>query len=258
MPTLHLTNGDAAAARLRAAELSGDVVPWRDVLHDGPVPPDEDERGFRDTRAEFLASRGWTSVTAAAASMAARDQRLSSATGTDEVVLWFEPDLYDQLQLAQLLARIARRPLLARPAVSIVPADCFLGEVLPNRVSMLHTARRSLTRRDLDQGLSAWGAFTASTPDALAAMADRLDEEVVARTYSGCWRSTPGRRTGSRAPNGSCARCWPAGPPRRRTCSRGASWPRAGGGWGIGALRGTWSGCRRGQSRWCRAGTARA
>lgn len=184
MPSLHFTNGDHAAARLRAAELPGDVVPWRDVLHDGPVPPDEDERGFRETRAEFLASRGWTSVTAATAMLTARDAQLAAVSGTDEVVLWFEPDLFDQLQLVQLLARLARRPMLARPAITIVPADCFLGEVLPNRASMLHTARRTLTRRDLDQGHSAWGAFTASTPDALAAMADRLDEEVVARTYS--------------------------------------------------------------------------
>src|SRR3982074_3791733 len=34
---LHVTNGDSAATSLKEA-LSTDVLPWRDVLHVGPVP----------------------------------------------------------------------------------------------------------------------------------------------------------------------------------------------------------------------------
>ncbi|HEY3186281.1 MAG TPA: hypothetical protein VGJ70_02320 [Solirubrobacteraceae bacterium] len=35
--TLHVTNGDAVAPAI-AAVTGRDVLPWRDVLHDGPVP----------------------------------------------------------------------------------------------------------------------------------------------------------------------------------------------------------------------------
>lgn len=51
MLTLHLTNGDAAAAMLARSGLPGDIVSWRDALHDGPVPPDDDAVAFHRERA---------------------------------------------------------------------------------------------------------------------------------------------------------------------------------------------------------------
>ncbi len=35
---LHITNGDATLPELRRTGLTGDLLPWRDVLHEGPVP----------------------------------------------------------------------------------------------------------------------------------------------------------------------------------------------------------------------------
>jgi hypothetical protein len=35
---LHLTNGDCAIPALRATGVDEEILPWREVLHDGPVP----------------------------------------------------------------------------------------------------------------------------------------------------------------------------------------------------------------------------
>ncbi len=35
---LNITNGDSAVELMRKAGISGEYLPWRDVLHDGPVP----------------------------------------------------------------------------------------------------------------------------------------------------------------------------------------------------------------------------
>ena len=35
---LIITNGDSAAACMREARLDGEILPWRDILHEGPVP----------------------------------------------------------------------------------------------------------------------------------------------------------------------------------------------------------------------------
>jgi hypothetical protein len=35
---LHVTNGDSAAGTLRATGVVQRIIPWRDALHDGPVP----------------------------------------------------------------------------------------------------------------------------------------------------------------------------------------------------------------------------
>lgn len=38
MSVLHLTNGDATVPGLRGTGLADAIEPWRDVLHEGPVP----------------------------------------------------------------------------------------------------------------------------------------------------------------------------------------------------------------------------
>lgn len=184
MLTLHLINGDSAASGLARSGLPGDIVSWRDLLHDGPVPADDDLGAFHRVRAEFLASRGWSTLAAAVADFEQRDARLDDVRAGDEVVLWFEPDLYDQLQLIQILARFERRAEHERPRLTIVPADCYLGPMLPEKFAPLYAARRDITPDDLVHGRVAWRAFTARTPDELLEVTNRLDREVTARTYT--------------------------------------------------------------------------
>ncbi len=185
MFVLHVTNGDSAASGLARSGLPGDILSWRDLLHDGPVLPAGDADAFRLARGTFIASLGATENAAdVAGDFAERDARLLSATRDDEIVLWFEPDLYDQLQLIQILAELARVPSADRAAISIVPADCFLGPMHHAKFAPLYHERRRMHEDDLAQGAAAWEAFTSSTPEPLLAIAERLDREVRARTYS--------------------------------------------------------------------------
>lgn len=184
MLTLHLTNGDHAATALARSGLPGDILSWRDLLHDGPVPSDADLPAFRRTRGEFLASRGWQSQSAVIADFTERDARLDSVGGGDELVLWFEPDLYDQLQLLQVLSRLHAKSADARPTITICPADCFLGPLKPEKFAPLYEARRTITMSDLAHAAEAWAAFTADTPDALLAVTERIDRDVRARAYA--------------------------------------------------------------------------
>jgi hypothetical protein len=181
---LHVTNGDFAAQRLLRSGLSGDVLPWRDVLHDGPVPPDRDRAAFCQTRSRFLAENGWTSAESANREFLARDARLDAPTRDDAVILWFEPDLYDQLQLIQVLARLHQREVAQRPEVCIVPADVMLGPLAPEQFAPLFHGRRGIGADDLARGRMVWEAFTAETPDALDALIGRFDREMASRSYA--------------------------------------------------------------------------
>jgi hypothetical protein len=96
-----VTNGDSVAALL-----DGEVLPWRDVLHEGPVPPGLRLAGLRAVRARFVADCGWASFDDVLRDFESRDRALEDA---EEVVLWFERDLYDQLQLIQVLDRLDGR-----------------------------------------------------------------------------------------------------------------------------------------------------
>ena len=80
------------------------MLPWQDVLHEGPVPA-LPRPELLQTRARFLADCGWGRRQALLSSLERRDRQLLEALrGGVEVVLWFEHDLYDQLQLLDVLA----------------------------------------------------------------------------------------------------------------------------------------------------------
>src|SRR5438477_3634973 len=60
-PTLlHVTNGESAGNTLRQTTLGGAVLPWQDVLHEGPVPA-VPRRELVRVRARFLSDCGWGS-----------------------------------------------------------------------------------------------------------------------------------------------------------------------------------------------------
>jgi uncharacterized protein DUF1835 len=112
---LHITNGDSTGDTLRQTTLGGAVLPWRDALHEGQVPTLPRQELLR-TRAGFLAECGWSSRQVLLSSLERRDRQLLEALRDDrQVVLWFEHDLYDQLQLLDVLA-LAHTAQTPRPS----------------------------------------------------------------------------------------------------------------------------------------------
>ncbi len=101
--TLHITNGDSAAGGIRAVDGTGDILPWRDILHDGPVPSGLSLAELSRVRAKFLSSEGFGVSAQIQREFAERDDTIRRFSDFEEVVLWFEWDLYDQLQLIQVL-----------------------------------------------------------------------------------------------------------------------------------------------------------
>jgi hypothetical protein len=93
MQTLHFTNGDSAVAKMRAGGIVGEVIPWRDVLHDGPVPAGLSLGELSKVRAEYIAGEGLGDLERIEREFADRDDMLRRYTDFDEVVLWFEWDL---------------------------------------------------------------------------------------------------------------------------------------------------------------------
>src|SRR5262249_29713264 len=103
---LHVTNGESVASTLRTTPLPGVVLSWDDVLHVGPLAFEPDE--YRRVRAEFLAENGWGERAAIEVELERRDELLDvAADGSNPIVLWFEQDLVDQLQLLQVVARLS-------------------------------------------------------------------------------------------------------------------------------------------------------
>ena len=179
---LHITNGESAGNTLRQTALGGAVLSWQDTLHEGPAPA-LPRRELLRTRARFLADCGWGRLQALLSSFERRDRQLLEALREDlQVVLWFEHDLYDQLQLLDILA-LAQTEERA-PELIVVgsfpgkPSFAGLGELTASELETLWPARGRATPAALEAATGAWAAFRAPEPTALAEWATRDTAEL--------------------------------------------------------------------------------
>jgi hypothetical protein len=175
---LHITNGDAAVPTIRSAGVSGDILPWRDVLHEGPVPAPATLDSLRPLRARFLAREGGGSAVDVARELEERDRRLGGMSADEEVTLWFEHDLYDQLQLAQVLdwcATKRKQPPYNAPRLTLAQSDDYLGLMKPDQARALWAGRRDVTDAQLEAAQRAWGAFSSADPGAIERVLDQVD-----------------------------------------------------------------------------------
>ena len=147
---LHVTNGESAASTLRQTSIEGVVVSWDDALHVGPLafePPES-----RRVRSQFLADQGWGEAAAIESELARRDELLERA---ERVVLWFEPDLFDQLQLLQVLAQVPEGA-----AVELLQTGDYLGGMEEAALEALWPDRIPLDDETVAAGREAWRAVT--------------------------------------------------------------------------------------------------
>ena len=181
---LHVANGSATTNLIEAAGIPGRLSIWADPLYEGPVPGDVDDAELIRVRARFLAGpsegasaverglRGWREV-------------IEDVKSYDELVLWYEHDLFDQLNLIQLLSWMKPR-LPASTIVSLIEIGAFpgrpafkgLGELTPTELAPLLGTRVPITGERYAVATRAWAAFRAATPEAL----DELRHDNTAST----------------------------------------------------------------------------
>jgi hypothetical protein len=166
---LIVTNGASAVQTLERAGIPGEKLPWDDVLHDGPVPSDLDLTALSTVRARFIADCGWGAFEDVRERFRRRDTRLQQTHDEDEVVLWFEHDLYDQLQLLQLLDWFG--PPLRRPTrLSLVCHARFVSLGSDAEVRRDFETRAPVTDAQVALGTEAWAAVRAPTPESVVDM----------------------------------------------------------------------------------------
>lgn len=165
---LHITNGDSAAAGIGEIHPGDTVLPWRDLLHEGPVPEGLPLEELSRLRAEYLSSAGYAPPAEVLAAFRSRDNTLLQLARFDEVALWFEHDLYDQLQLIQVLAWF--HEFTEDANLTLIQADSYLGPMAAAELAPLWERRTPIGGMQLKAAGSAWSAFRASHPTLLGAM----------------------------------------------------------------------------------------
>jgi len=168
---LHVANGTSTTSTIHAAGLPGRSSIWADVLHDGPVPGGLSDDALVEVRARHLA--GAAGVSPDDPTVDLRRWRAAIATGDpfDELVLWYEHDLFDQLNLIQLLSWLAALPGGA-PRTTLISINAFpgrdhfkgLGELTPPELASLFGARQPVGASQFALAQSSWQAFRSPDP----------------------------------------------------------------------------------------------
>ncbi|MFK7939027.1 MAG: hypothetical protein AB8B82_06585 [Roseovarius sp.] len=182
MKILHITNGDGAANIIKATGLLGDVLSWRDPMHHGPFPAGASLEALQSIRAQSLAGPGMD-ASEVERDFKLRDAHLNAAPQYESVVLWFEHDLLDQLQILQLLDwfQTAALPDTTLEMICINhfpgrPEFRGIGELDPAQMASLFDQRAPVTAHMLKLAGEGWQAFCSDDPRHLQAfMTQSLD-----------------------------------------------------------------------------------
>jgi hypothetical protein len=157
------------------------------VYHEGPLRSGERSR-FLDARAEFLSACGWGDVAALRDELEERDAQFTDGLRDGRsVVLWFEHDLYDQLQLVDILA-LAGETGFDPEQLELIEVGAFpgrprfrgLGELSTQQLESLWPRRRAVTDDDTAAAQRAWEAVRRSDPRGVAEL---RDEPPAARPF---------------------------------------------------------------------------
>ncbi len=162
---LHITNGSSVS--LAATGLGGEIVCWVDVLQEGPVPAGLELAELTRLRIAFLTAQ-WPEFPS---TLEQRDAALQRFAEHDEVVLWFEHDLYDQLQLIQILDWFHGRDT-ASTLLSLICIGEFagvepfygLGQLTGEQLATLWPMRHAVTAAEFALAAAAWRAFRSRDP----------------------------------------------------------------------------------------------
>src|SRR6185503_7667307 len=119
-------NCDCSADIARKANLPGEHLAWREALVCGPTPGGLSEDDWRRLRAQHLADEYDLAVHESEQELRRQDEALSKFSEHEEVVLWFEHDLFCQIHLVYLLNWFALRDL-GPTKLSLICIDRFPG-----------------------------------------------------------------------------------------------------------------------------------
>jgi hypothetical protein len=176
---LNITNGDSAAGTLSEAGIAGKIVAWRDVLHEGPVDASLTLTALSKQRARFISERGWGDFAHVSGDFTERDRVIQHLDYFDEVVLWFEDDLYDQLQLIQLLDFFSRGAP-RRKKLTLIQVDGYIPPLPHAELLKLDAARTPVTTAQYALAQKAWKVFGSGDPSGIVRL---LDEDLSALPY---------------------------------------------------------------------------
>lgn len=167
---LHIANGDDIFDRLKVLEIPGEVLIWREMLCEGPTRQDITSPEFKQLRQTFLEENYDISATEYETEFISELIKLKTLNQYDEIILWFEFDLFSHINMLAAISHIVERE--DQVPVYLVCSGWVRGEneLLPlselnQKQFQDHYQRKMLlTQEDLETASLIWEIYCSSNP----------------------------------------------------------------------------------------------
>lgn len=105
---LHITNGDSTTSYLKSLKIKGEFITWREMLCEGKTSHDVGSEDFWKTRFDFL-KKSYKISKKTFIDFTLKEYRLlCQKKHQEEIVLWFEHDLFCQINMIAVLSWLNR------------------------------------------------------------------------------------------------------------------------------------------------------
>lgn len=193
MTTYHLLNGDCLAEQLRPTHINQDFIICRECLIVGPVAADSLDV-FWNIRAQFITTTYQESTEKYFDKTVHELNKLNNLPEQSEICLWFENDLFCQVNMWFVLSLLSKYPTFKVFRVFPVianKADIWKGfaESTPETLEQAYHSKIQFSPDDIKLGKKLWSAYQNNDLDKLTTLAKTTSDcfeylEAVCQAHS--------------------------------------------------------------------------
>lgn len=175
---LHITNGDSFTERLKTLKLKGDIITWREMLCEGKTLTNVGSETFWKTRFEFLNKNYKVSKSWFIEKTLKEYRSLCNHKQQDEIVLWFEYDLFCQVNMIAVLSwlkanrKYAQISLVCSGKEDNTDKYYALNELNDEQLLNLYKKKTILTQDDIEYADYVWQLYCSDNPIRLENLSD--------------------------------------------------------------------------------------
>jgi hypothetical protein len=175
---LHITNGDSFTQKLNTLNLKGDIITWREMLCEGKTLANVGSESFWKARFEFLNKTYKVTKSSFIEKTLKEYRSLCNHKQQDHIVLWFEYDLFCQINMLAVLSWLkANRKYAEISLVCSGKEDATdklygLNELDNEQLMKLYETRKVLKQDDIEYADYVWQLYCSDNPIRLENLSD--------------------------------------------------------------------------------------
>ena len=168
--TLHITNGDSTTNYLKKLRFSGEFITWREMLCEGKTTTDVGSESFWKNRFDFLKTVYKVNKPTFIEFTLKEYRNLCKKKEQNEIVLWFEPDLFCQINMLAVLSWIKRYRkgyeicLVSAGTDAKSHKNTGFSLLSEEQINLLYKNRVLLSQDDIEYADYIWQLYCSDSP----------------------------------------------------------------------------------------------